>query len=980
MENIITTYGGGEALRYIFNGIAMILSLEHGFANNLLHLSGVIGILWSSSIMYMRSSLQAGMMWFGWFLLATSVLFIPRTSLIIKDELLPIKTYKVDNVPMVLAVISSSISQISNAFIKKMEAVFTLPDYLPYHKHGTIFASKMLAKAHEFKIVDPTFNSNMERFVNQCIVYDAMIGVKYSWKDLKTTEDMWALVSERPSKILGFTYRDQEANPPINSIVTCSKGVELLKAQWNKQIDLAAQTYGQMFFTSKKYTRRQGNGQRTVTPEDRLAKETFLMNLPISYTLLTGVAQDATKILQQEMMINVLRSGIRSKAIQYGQYYGNAKAKLQQKGAMEATGFMAAEFLPMLKTVFECILYASFIFVWIFALLPGGYMLLGMYFRELMWVQSWPILFAVLNLLCTIWSQHRTAGVLDGFGLNHINSLALSEVNETMQAITGWLSLSVPVLSRVVVTGSVNGLANLTGYLASSIQGIAGGAASELVSGNLSLGNVQYDTASVHQQSGFKFDRNTMYQAGQYMRNSERGALITNNAENTIYQGGEGRTSSTFGTMISSGGHMSQQLTEHADEETSLAKNDNLEYSSSIQASHRDAVDLLTKIHEGKSKGQSYGKDQSSASVQSINNIQDFATVLQKAHGVNDQEAFSLALGIGGHVGVGANAGFKSAGIKIDANGNYTTSSGKTISQSQLTDLATRHNYNENLDTAVRAFNNLQFSDNQGTEKSLADSAVSSYEKAQMYRESETTHLTNAEKYSNAASSIRGSSLDHKTVETDGLFHFIANSTGSSGKGINGSNYATKVMDASPRDKKLFEAQQWYIEQYKNQRAESMVNYVNQFKSKANLKQDYQQIKEMHHVPYDPNDLNNTNPQKISYTAKVEKLGKSNEQTLYNKANNQKNLNIQDMDLNLTSEKQQTENIANNIIFDAEIEAVNQQELLEAKANDAQKKLNEEYNRNVVVKETTKQIKNVADFVVKEGERIRELYGDDIYQ
>ena len=44
-ENIIITYGGGEALHYIFNGIAMVLSLDQGFANSLLHLTGVVGVL-----------------------------------------------------------------------------------------------------------------------------------------------------------------------------------------------------------------------------------------------------------------------------------------------------------------------------------------------------------------------------------------------------------------------------------------------------------------------------------------------------------------------------------------------------------------------------------------------------------------------------------------------------------------------------------------------------------------------------------------------------------------------------------------------------------------------------------------------------------------------------------------------------------------------------------------------------------------------
>jgi len=927
-ENIIITYGGGEALHYIFNGIAMVLSLDKGFANSLLHLTGVVGVLWSSTLMYMRSSIQVGMMWFGWFLLTTTLLFGPRSSLIIKDEILPIKTYKVDNVPLALAITSSTISNFSHAFTKKMESVFRLPDYLPYNQHGSIFASRLLAKAREFKIIDPTFNSNMERFIQQCVVYDAMIGAKYSLKDLKTTDDIWELVSAKPSKILGFLYKDQDANPKLNEIVTCAKGVQLLQAGWTKQVDVAAQKYGQLFFANKKSSIEPGS------PEAILAKNTFLASLPQSYKLLTSISQNSTKLLQQEMMLGALRSAGHSKMAEYGQAYANAKANLQQRSAMEAAGVMAADFLPMLKTVFECILYASFIFVWILAPLPGGYVLVGMYFRELMWIQSWPILFAVLNLLCTIWAQHKTAGILDGNGLNQINSLAMSEVNENMQAITGWLSLSVPVLSRVVVTGTLSGLSNLSGYLASSIQGITSNTASELVSGNLSLGNVQYDTSSVHQQSGFKIDRNSMHQSGQFMRNSENGFIITNNADNTIYQGGEGKTSSTFSTSIASGSHVAQQLNENASKEQSLAKSDGHEYANSISSTQREAVDLLTRVNKGVSKGATYGIDKNSSEGKTIHDSLGLANSIQKKLGVTDQEAFSLALGVGAYGGVGFDKGFASAGIKVDANGNYTTSSGNHIDHSKLQDLAKSHNYSENADSVARAFKNLQFNDSQGAEKGLADSINSSYEQAKTYRESYNAHSQNAERFSTAASMVTSGTLDQRTNETESALDYIAHQPASSGKGIIGRANAAKILDAQPKDGNLFAQQQEYLNEYKDDRAKSLINYVktHNFKSEQELTQGYNVLK---------------NTQHNDYNEKVEKQNKLNKAYVNNEAKNN-DLDIKNMPEKLRNEKQQNENLVNYNLMEAEIDLLNQKELLDEQSNNGQKDMDERYNRNVV--------------------------------
>src|SRR3546814_12789620 len=85
-----------------------------------------------------------------WFLIATNILFLPRTTLWIKDPL-TIKQYKIDNVPFALAVFSSSISQIGQAMTEKVEQVFTLPDYLPYHQTGTVFASKLMSEVHQFR-------------------------------------------------------------------------------------------------------------------------------------------------------------------------------------------------------------------------------------------------------------------------------------------------------------------------------------------------------------------------------------------------------------------------------------------------------------------------------------------------------------------------------------------------------------------------------------------------------------------------------------------------------------------------------------------------------------------------------------------------------------------------------------------------------------------------------------------------------------
>ncbi len=163
----IYSFGGGETLRYIFNGLAMVLSFsEQGLASSLIRLAGIVSIIWVLAIAMVRQSILPALHWFIWFLCIINLLLIPRTSVYICDPL----TYqgvrqKVDNIPVLLAVVSSLISGIGKSLTEKLEQVFTLPNYLPYHETGLVFGSLLIAESKLFRIQDPLFHENMQRFV-----------------------------------------------------------------------------------------------------------------------------------------------------------------------------------------------------------------------------------------------------------------------------------------------------------------------------------------------------------------------------------------------------------------------------------------------------------------------------------------------------------------------------------------------------------------------------------------------------------------------------------------------------------------------------------------------------------------------------------------------------------------------------------------------------------------------------------------------
>ena len=85
-QNIIYTYGGGEVLYYVFNGLAAILGggAKDSTLMQILKLASVVGGFWAIVSIIVRNNLMVGISWFMWFLIATELLFIPKVPVIIK--------------------------------------------------------------------------------------------------------------------------------------------------------------------------------------------------------------------------------------------------------------------------------------------------------------------------------------------------------------------------------------------------------------------------------------------------------------------------------------------------------------------------------------------------------------------------------------------------------------------------------------------------------------------------------------------------------------------------------------------------------------------------------------------------------------------------------------------------------------------------------------------------------------------------------
>ena len=803
--HIIYSYGGGEYLYYIFNFIAMLVSGgDNGISSNIIRMVSLLGVGWSVVLMYIRGSLLPGIHWFVWFTIASFVVIGPKGTVYIKDPIAYGQAGKsVDNVPLVLAMGASSFSGIGHNITEKLESVFMVPgspSYLKYIETGSLFGSKLIKKLQEIRIEDPAFNANLSRFVQQCVVYDAMIGHKYTLKDLKETKNIWELTSSKASNILGFLYKDETHN----EILTCKEGANLLNAKWNEVINQTATREGLRLFGSK----RMGDPHYQALS----AKNTFLTKLPQSYKMFGGETRDAVDLLKQQMMIHMLREAPAKKASQLGNGYAVAKATLQQRNSYQIAGLMAEESLVVMRAVFEALIYGSFVFVYILLFLPAGYKILGNYFQAICWIQLWAPLYAILNFIMTLYGHYQSRGILGDLGLTRANSAALIDLHTDITALAGWLSLSVPYISFMLINkGGVSAFVHLASHLGSSLGGAINSAAQDKTTGNISLGNFSQGNTSLQTMNAYKTNRNFDYQAGQFSRNLETGAMKITNPEGSIYLGGAGRTVSTFSTDLTDSSNLSMQLNKHAQQEKSLMDSKGVDYSKQVANTTRDVADLLNRFSNSASNTLTRAQDESFSDNQTLQNAIDFSDKLQKRFGFSASGAMEIALGAKSPIKI------------LKAEGYLKGSAGHNYSADDIKDFAKSEGYKENFDSIVRAVTGLSFNETQAKEKSLQQQISSSYEQSNMLRESIGTHLQKSERLGKAANLLESSNYDARTVRTQDFLDYVANSPATNAKGRIGYDTAASIIDSTTGP--LAERKQEFLEDFQKLRTKKAVEY-----------------------------------------------------------------------------------------------------------------------------------------------------------
>jgi conjugal transfer mating pair stabilization protein TraG len=753
----IQTIGGLETLATLFNAMAAIF---HGsLIKALTVLATCVGATSAMIYTIWRNQLQPVVSWFVSYNVMVMLLLSPIAKVNITDTMTG-QFRTVDNVPFALAFIASTLSALSVGLTQALEQVMQpLPSsgsasgsssvssagfssssgfaFLSYSQTGFLFGSQALAQMKGVQIVNSDMADNMKEFVNQCVVYDAMIGNKYTLEDLQKTNDIWRLVSERPSKLRGFSWRDVDRDDTgkfVRSngtqIISCAEGVRRFNLIWGAATDNALKSLchkiGEIFGVK-------------ADKDTQVLSLGAAAHLPGALNKLTCSARSASDHVRQQMMIRSILKGNIQKTVELGGHpnFETTRAYLQQRQTYQTIGEAVSQTLLSLKNVLEALVYTLFIFVMLFALLPKGWQFFLFWAKVITWIQLWPPLFAILNFLMTEYMVSNISSQMGiSSGVTIWNFVGISNLTADMAATAGYLSCMIPVIAWSILDQGGYAFVTMASQLLGVSQGAASSAAAEKMSGNYSLGNITMDGLQADNSSLYKKDFSASYTGGHM----------------SFHDGMTSRTVMSDGEQILD--HRVSQLpvTLHGvqaqeqvyrdlyNEAESYQRSESEQAISSRQATASDYLQIGQQASKLMSSGQQWLNQETASSMQEAARTYNAVQRIAKDFGLSEELVNQKMADASAGIGISVKP-FELGPLQVDigARGNLSKQESSIAraqqAENQIKELAKSDDLRKSIQHGYQAFNSKNFDINDQNLQESVKNFSGHYEKANSHQQ-----------------------------------------------------------------------------------------------------------------------------------------------------------------------------------------------------------------------------------------------------
>jgi conjugal transfer mating pair stabilization protein TraG len=670
----VITHGGGEALWHAFNAIALLFK-KSGVMGSLVYLSMNFSIIVATTQMIISQDSIRAFKWAFAVVFIMNALMLPKVNVMIIDRA-ALYERKVDNVPFILGFSAAFSSGLGDFLAKKFDEVFAPPG-LEYSKTGIAMSSKLVTNLSQMTFPHPDSAANLRAFLQQCMVPDIARG-KYTLQEIKQTNDLWGFLEKTSSPIRSMPYYAGMLNPGVKkvpTVLTCREVAREEAKNWKTYLDYSGYTYGRLFF-----------------PDHKDAPQLLLAHLPVSYEYLTGMSQDASAILRQNIMRNLIRDGMIELNAVNGttdliKSYAVARAQEQQKTAYALHGETASLSLSTLKVLFEVLVYSLFPIAATIALFPGGLSVLKEYLMMMFSIQAWAPMYAILNMILNVTAKSKSIAAVTIAGVHSSETVLsfstiprLTEANEWISAVAGYGMGLIPFLAYGIFRYGAGALTQISSHFGSIAQSALGHAAEEATTGNLGMGNTNFSNHSQDNVNAFKHDTNVSVAAGKTSVQELDGATTTTMANGQQVINRDGAISKLGATLNVSEG-MSSNLSEGAE----ISHRAGMQYNEQAMESRVAALNQFTEARKNRaldtSSSEGFSTNESVYHDSGLAKNARIAKDIEKRFALNKNVADRIVGGIKTEAGAGVNLGVVSASVRgyAEASLDRTTTDSESI-------------------------------------------------------------------------------------------------------------------------------------------------------------------------------------------------------------------------------------------------------------------------------------------------------------
>ena len=485
----VYAYWNVEQLEAIFNGVAAI-SRNNAYST-LLFAMAMLGFLVVMGVAVARLRAEEPIVWIFFLTFFYGVLFVPKDSVVIIDRTAATTAPRVvANVPLGLAFFAHTTSKVGDWLTRAFETVFALPNEVRFTGNGMLFGSRIIRGAMASHLLDVQFNQDLAEYVRSCVAPDLLTGYK-SLEDLMKTENIWGYMGDtNPARAVWIN----------GSTMTCPQGYNNLNSRLPTALQAAHLNVARLI-----------NPNLAMTASPAALNAALSAQIPAAANVLMRVSSaNSMDFVRQAIMVNFWRDapGSMAAAVENTSAAQLAIAQSQaQASANSAYLTMAAiaeGALPKIRNVVQIIVISIFPIMLILVLMAGhkgGYVLKS-YVMAMVWIELWPVLYAVTSYVGHLAAAPGvSSGLIGGLaaaptgpGLSLLNSVNIEDTLLRDEAVAGMFSLLIPLMAYAIIKGGEVAMSGLASQIMAPATSAAQKAGSEAGVGNINMGNVRYDT------------------------------------------------------------------------------------------------------------------------------------------------------------------------------------------------------------------------------------------------------------------------------------------------------------------------------------------------------------------------------------------------------------------------------------------------------------------------------------------------------